>query len=105
MPKSRLASLQRLYPEKSTTLSACEEGIPSRSSWRSLRQVVFWRRDLLAEPVPARSTREPSLKPLKALLDKVLTFYSQEERERLLLNRRRPSPLESPYEANQSKDK
>lgn len=30
------------------------------------------------------------LKQLKALLERALTFYGQEERERLLLNRRRP---------------
>jgi DNA-binding transcriptional ArsR family regulator len=34
--------------------------------------------------------RYPFLKQLKALLEKALAFYTQEERERLLLNRRRP---------------
>jgi hypothetical protein len=34
--------------------------------------------------------RYPFLKELKALLEKTLTFYSREEKERLLLNRRRP---------------
>ena len=30
------------------------------------------------------------LKELKAILDKALTFYPEKERERLLMNRRRP---------------
>jgi hypothetical protein len=34
--------------------------------------------------------RYPFLKELKGLLDKALSFYPLEERERLLLNRRRP---------------
>ena len=34
--------------------------------------------------------RYPFLKELKAILDKALTFYPEEERERLLMNRRRP---------------
>jgi hypothetical protein len=34
--------------------------------------------------------RYPFLKQLKGLLEKALTFYSDEERDRLLLNRRRP---------------
>jgi hypothetical protein len=34
--------------------------------------------------------RYPFLKELKGLLDKALTFYPEEERERLLMNRRRP---------------
>jgi len=34
--------------------------------------------------------RYPFLKELKALLEKTITFYSLEERERLLMNRRRP---------------
>jgi hypothetical protein len=34
--------------------------------------------------------RYPFLKELKAMLDKALTFYPEEERERLLMNRRRP---------------
>jgi DNA-binding MarR family transcriptional regulator len=34
--------------------------------------------------------RYPFLKELKALLEKALTFYSQEEQEQLLMNRRRP---------------
>ncbi|MFH1311753.1 MAG: winged helix-turn-helix domain-containing protein [Candidatus Eisenbacteria bacterium] len=32
----------------------------------------------------------PFLKQLKALLEKALTFYRQEERDHLVLNRRRP---------------
>jgi len=32
----------------------------------------------------------PFIKELKAILDKALTFYPEEERERLLMNRRRP---------------
>jgi hypothetical protein len=36
------------------------------------------------------SPRYPFLKELKGLLDKALTFYPEEERERLLMNRRRP---------------
>jgi hypothetical protein len=32
----------------------------------------------------------PFLKELKAILAKALTFYPEEERERLLMNRRRP---------------
>ena len=34
--------------------------------------------------------RYPFLKELKSMLDKAITFYPQEERERLLMNRRRP---------------
>jgi hypothetical protein len=34
--------------------------------------------------------RYPFLKELKELLDKALTFYPEDERERLLMNRRRP---------------
>jgi len=34
--------------------------------------------------------RYPFLKELKAILEKVITFYPEEERERLLMNRRRP---------------
>ncbi len=34
--------------------------------------------------------RYPFLKELKALLEKALTFYTQEEQEHLLMNRRRP---------------
>ena len=34
--------------------------------------------------------RYPFLKELKSLLEKALTFYTEEERERLLMNRRRP---------------
>jgi hypothetical protein len=34
--------------------------------------------------------RYPFLKQLRALLEKALTFYSDEDRERLLLSRRRP---------------
>ncbi len=34
--------------------------------------------------------RYPFLKELKALLEKALTFYPQEEQEQLLMNRRRP---------------
>lgn len=34
--------------------------------------------------------RYPFLKELKALLAKAMIFYSQEERERLVMNRRRP---------------
>jgi hypothetical protein len=34
--------------------------------------------------------RYPFLKELKGILDKALTFYPEGERERLLLNRRRP---------------
>jgi hypothetical protein len=34
--------------------------------------------------------RYPFLKELKGLLDKALTFYPEEERKRLLMNRRRP---------------
>jgi DNA-binding MarR family transcriptional regulator len=34
--------------------------------------------------------RYPFLKELKALLEKTLTFYTQEEQEKLLMNRRRP---------------
>jgi hypothetical protein len=34
--------------------------------------------------------RYPFLKELKALLEKALTFYPQDEKERLLMNRRRP---------------
>jgi len=34
--------------------------------------------------------RYPFLRELKALLEKAMTFYSEEERERLLMNRRRP---------------
>ena len=34
--------------------------------------------------------RYPFLKELKSLLEKTLSFYSEEERERLLMNRRRP---------------
>ncbi len=34
--------------------------------------------------------RYPFLKELKALLDKALTFYPEDERERLFMNRRRP---------------
>jgi hypothetical protein len=34
--------------------------------------------------------RYPFLKELKALLEKVVSFYGAEERERLLMNRRRP---------------
>jgi hypothetical protein len=51
---------------------------------------------LVAKPVGrARvysfNPRYPFLKPLKALLEKAITFYSKEEKERLLLNRRRPT--------------
>ena len=34
--------------------------------------------------------RYPFLKELKAILDKAITFYPEEEREKLLMNRRRP---------------
>ena len=34
--------------------------------------------------------RYPFLKELKVILDKALTFYPENERERLLMNRRRP---------------
>jgi predicted transcriptional regulator len=34
--------------------------------------------------------RYPFLKELKVILDKALTFYPEDERERLLMNRRRP---------------
>ena len=34
--------------------------------------------------------RYPFLKQLKALLEKAMIFYDEEERERLLMNRRRP---------------
>ena len=34
--------------------------------------------------------RYPFLKELKAILEKAITFYPEEERERLLMNRRRP---------------
>jgi len=34
--------------------------------------------------------RYPFLKQLKALLERALVFYTREEQERLLLNRRRP---------------
>jgi predicted transcriptional regulator len=34
--------------------------------------------------------RYPFLKELKVLLDKALTFYPEDERERLFMNRRRP---------------
>jgi len=34
--------------------------------------------------------RYPFLKQLKALLEKALSFYTKEEREKLLMNRRRP---------------
>ena len=34
--------------------------------------------------------RYPFLKQLKALLEKALSFYAKEEREKLLMNRRRP---------------
>jgi hypothetical protein len=34
--------------------------------------------------------RYPFLKELKSLLDKALTFYPEDERRRLLMNRRRP---------------
>ncbi len=34
--------------------------------------------------------RYPFLKELKALLEKTLVFYSDEEREQMLMNRRRP---------------
>jgi hypothetical protein len=34
--------------------------------------------------------RYPFLKELKAMLDKAITFYPEEEQERLLMNRRRP---------------
>ncbi len=34
--------------------------------------------------------RYPFLKELKALLEKALNFYTQEEQEQLLMNRRRP---------------
>jgi hypothetical protein len=34
--------------------------------------------------------RYPFLKELKSLLEKVLSFYPQEEREKLIMNRRRP---------------
>ena len=34
--------------------------------------------------------RYPFLKELKAILEKVIAFYPEEERERLLMNRRRP---------------
>jgi hypothetical protein len=36
------------------------------------------------------SPRYPFLKELRILLEKALTFYSAEEREELLMNRRRP---------------
>ena len=34
--------------------------------------------------------RYPFLSELKSLLEKVLTFYPEEEREKLIMNRRRP---------------
>jgi predicted transcriptional regulator len=34
--------------------------------------------------------RYPFLRELRAILDKALTFYPEEERERLIMNRRRP---------------
>jgi hypothetical protein len=34
--------------------------------------------------------RYPFLKEIRSLLDKALSFYTEEERERLLMNRRRP---------------
>ena len=34
--------------------------------------------------------RYPFLKPLRALLEKALSFYKEEDREKLLMNRRRP---------------
>ena len=40
--------------------------------------------------------RYPFLEELKALLEKALTFYPEEERERLLLDRRRPRRREKP---------
>ena len=36
------------------------------------------------------NARYPFLNELKALLEKALTYYSEEEKNRLLLNRRRP---------------
>jgi hypothetical protein len=40
--------------------------------------------------------RYPFLKELKALLEKALTFYTQEQQEQLLMNRRRPRRMGKP---------
>jgi hypothetical protein len=40
--------------------------------------------------------RYPFLPELKSLLQKALTFYSEEEREKLVLNRRRPRRRDKP---------
>ena len=40
--------------------------------------------------------RYPFLKELKVLLEKALTFYSQDEQEQLLMNRRRPRRIGKP---------
>ncbi|MBI3159044.1 MAG: winged helix-turn-helix transcriptional regulator [Chloroflexi bacterium] len=44
--------------------------------------------------------RYPFMKELLALLEKALAFYPRKERERLLLNRRRPRRKGKPDEAN-----
>jgi hypothetical protein len=36
--------------------------------------------------------RYPFLNELKALLEKALSFYSEKEREELMMNRQRPRP-------------
>lgn len=40
--------------------------------------------------------RYPFLKELKGILEKALTFYPEDERERLLMNRRRPRRRREP---------
>jgi hypothetical protein len=40
--------------------------------------------------------RYPFLKELKTLLEKAIAFYSKEEREQLLMNRRRPRKTGKP---------
>jgi len=42
--------------------------------------------------------RYPFLKELKALLDKALSFYPEEEQDRFLMNRRRPRRRGKPSE-------
>jgi hypothetical protein len=40
----------------------------------------------------------PFLAELKSLLEKALSFYPEQEREKLIINRRRPRHAEKPYE-------
>ncbi len=51
---------------------------------------VVYRKDVGRTRVYAFNPGYPFLKELKGLLEKALSFYAESERDRLLMNRRRP---------------